>query len=1352
MFINASGAEAIALDGGSATVTTSGANANAVELTSTVGPVSVTIGDISTSGSLAGGVRAIGGLDGDVTVTTGNVTTTGIDGSSFFFLPNSTGITATAAGTGNVSVTSGSINTAGLGARGVNASAIAGDVTVTTGPVTTTGGDAIAVAANSDTGNVSVTTTGAVNATGDGAQGIYAIARNGSAAVSATTVATSGFNAAGIQAISGEGGSTIDFDEVSTSGTFSTGVIAGSTGGDVNVTGADVTATGAVSSAIYGYSDTGAVNVTTTGDVVSTGRGGFGIYATSATGDVAVSANNVSTVAADAADTATSRSAIYAQGANASVVVTGTAAMAGQALYGGPADAVTVIATNGDASADVNNVTSTGTDSDAVNVSATGGMAMINVDGAVATTGDDSFGLYARGDQGVIVTGAGSVTTSGANANAVDALSTTGPISVTIGDISTSGSLAGGVRAIGGLDGDVTVATGNVTTTGLDGGSFFFLPNSTAITATAAGTGNVSVTSGSISTAGLGARGVNASAAAGDVIVTTGPVTTTGSNAIAVAANSDTGNVSVTTTGAVNTNGDGAQGIYATARNGSAAVSATTVATSGFNAASIQAISGAGGSTVDFDEVSTSGTFSTGVIAGSTGGDVNITGGDVTATGAISSAIYGYSDTGAVNVTTTGDVASTGRGGFGIYATSATGDVAVSANNVSTVAADAADTATSRSAIYAQGANASVVVTGTAAMAGQALYGGPADAVVVIATGGDASADVRNVTSTGATSRAVNVTATGDASATVRGAVSTTGTGADAVFVSAGDRANVNVTANGTIASVNGNLITGNSVNGATINNAGVLGGAQKGYTIAVTGGPATINNSGTLRSDIMLTAGNDVVNNSGRFVLAENPDFGAGTDVFNNTGTVALSTGRTTAGTVTLTGLEQVNNSGLVDLRNGVIGDRLVVPGAFTGTGASQLGLDANLGTGASDRLVLGAGATGSTTILLRQTGTEALFNPGTIVVQAGAASSANAFNLGGAGGGMDAGLVRYDVVYNSTDFSYSLVGGPSDAAFRTLNYVEGVRSLWLKSADVVSAQLQARRDQLWAEGEGETTGKIWVQMHGSVEDRGNGGNFTAFGATRAVNTGYKQDYFGGQVGLDIGGGSGERGGFAFGVTGGYISSSMQFDGSADRVSFDVVNAGIYGSFTSGNVFINGLAKYDYYWADARSTGGGFRDKSKGDAYGGRVEAGLRFGNDSFFAEPAVSVSYVKSDFDSFASQGVAVDFNDADGLRGRAGARLGTQIDMFGAKASIYAGGNYVHEFKGRDSVTFVSGGQTLTYRNNRVGDYGEAKLGVEIAQVGGVSGFIEGTYIKSFSDNSARRSDIEGAGGRAGLRIRF
>ena len=252
-------------------------------------------------------------------------------------------------------------------------------------------------------------------------------------------------------------------------------------------------------------------------------------------------------------------------------------------------------------------------------------------------------------------------------------------------------------------------------------------------------------------------------------------------------------------------------------------------------------------------------------------------------------------------------------------------------------------------------------------------------------------------------------------------------------------------------------------------------------------------------------------------------------------------------------------------------------------------------------------------------------------------------------------------------------------------------------------------------------------------------------------TNTGFEQDYFGGQIGLDISGGSGERGGFAFGVTGGYLNSSITYPGTADRIKFDVVNAGVYLSYSSGNLFFNALGKYDRYWAKSRAPSAGFQQDFRGDVYGGRAEVGLRFGSDSFFIEPAASISYVKNDEEDLRPLGTTIAFDEDKGLRGRFGGRIGGQVDMGGPKMALFAGANYVHEFKARDNVTFIGGGQTLIFTNNRLRDYGEATVGMTIAQNEGVSGFFEANYIRSFRRDNGLRG-IEGVGGRAGLRLRF
>lgn len=689
--------------------------------------------------------------------------------------------------------------------------------------------------------------------------------------------------------------------------------------------------------------------------------------------------------------------------------------------------------------------------------------------------------------------------------------------------------------------------------------------------------------------------------------------------------------------------------------------------------------------------VSTSGDSSYGVDVSSSVGSADVVIGDVTTSGALSTGVRA-NGSGAGNVSvTTNNVSTAGLSSSGVEATADAGNVSVSTGAVTTI-------------------------------------GDLANAINAFSAGGDVAISIS-------------------------GAVSTTGAAADAVVATGGDNASVNIASGGTVHATDGNLITISSVNGSTVNNAGVIAEDSGGYAIQAFGGPLVINNSGDLSSDIVLTPGDDSINNSGTFIIGSNPDFGAGNDVFANSGTVMLASGAVMPVSATLTGLETFNNSGLIDLRNNVAGDQLTMPGTYSGSGASQLGLDVNLSNGTtistSDALVVGGAATGSTDVLVNTNG-NSVFTSGVTIVQAGAGSSADAFSV--APESINSGLVRYQVNYDPTNSSYSLVGGPNDTAFRTLNYAEGARNLWLKSADVVSAQLRARRDALWAFGGGSPSARTWVQIHGSVEKRDGARDVTLLGQTRSIDTGFKQDYFGGQVGVDLGGSSGDRGGFAFGVTGGYISSAMKFANSPDSVNFSSVNGGVYGAYTSGNFFVNALGKYDYYWADVTGRTGGFHKNQKGASYGARGEVGMRFGSDSFFVEPAASISYVHTKFDDFSVMGTTVDFDSDNGLRGRFGGRVGGQFALGnGPIMAVYAGGNYIHEFQGKDQVTFSGGGQSFTYRNRKIRDYGEAVLGVTIGQDERVSGFLEANYIRSFNSNGGN-SGIEGAGGRAGLRFRF
>ena len=931
-----------------------------------------------------------------------------------------------------------------------------------------------------------------------------------------------------------------------------------------------------------------------------------------------------------------------------------------------------------------------------------GGDDDLTVNGATNTSitaGQFGFSVLAATNAGDITLNLDQVTgiLSGINAS-----SATGAITVTANNVTTSGNGATGISATGN-SGDILVDVGTVTTTGM---------NSVGINADT--DGDISVNFDNVTSTG---NGINATGGSSSIVaVNGGSVTTSGNNAIGVRARGGFANGSTGTIGVdvdnVSTTGTGADGISVESRFSSAAVDAGTVATTGDNARGIVAIGG-NGANISFDSITTQGSGATGVAIPSGSlfvrptNNGTITGGSISTTG--DDAIGINVSDGTLATVAVDSITTTGAGSTGVNIAAGTGGFFGTA---STPSADLAVGSITTSGDNAVGVDATVT--------------------------DDLSVTVGNVSTSGAASNAVLATSTGGkAGVTVNADVSVSGDMLDAIVIDAADTASLNIGTNGSISGT-ANNVTITSVNGTTIDNAGTLMAADNGFAIQAIGGAARLSNTGTLTSDIQLTANNDRLVNAGTFVVTDNPDFGDGDDQFINSGTVSVRPMATTTGMATFTGLETFRNSGLIDLRNGQVGDTLNLPGSYNGFGNAQLGLDVDLAAGNSDRLNIGGAATGSTMLLVDPSQT--VLNSGTVFAQAGAMSDAGAFVTGN-----DNGIVRLDVVYDPNALTYSLVGTPGDTAYRTATFAEGARNLWYKSAEAWSAHMREVRDGVSANGAGAPGARIWMQMFGSVEDRDNNRSVTNFGITRNIDTGYKQDYFGGQIGIDFGGAAGGESSFAFGLTGGYINSNLNYDGSADRLEYDAVNGGLYASYNAGSFFVNALGKYDYYFVDSVTSAGQFAGDLDSSVYGGQIEAGIRFGSDSLFFEPVGSISYVKSDLDDLGIQGSTLSFDEDDGFRGKLGARAGTTFQLAsGVHASAYVGGNYVHEFAGDDTVNLTSGGTTLQLQNFARGDYGEGVVGVNIGSANGVSGFIE-AY-------GAKGADYKAGGGRAGLRFRF
>ncbi|PNU02218.1 autotransporter [Novosphingobium guangzhouense] len=1299
----------VTLDGGNnTTIEVSGTGAlGALGLTN-YGDLTINTDSIVANGRASGGINA-NSNEGDITITANTIVVTGNSGMGI----------STNSYRGDVAIDVGTVSSSGYYVGGINAYAGHGDIAITADEVHTTGGSfysygSTAIEARAYGGSVGMD-LGVVSTEADYSNGITAVsfAPDGVVDISADTITTAGFASLGVL-MQGDM-ANLSVENVRTSGDGAYGAVMFSTG----AAGASFTSTGTVSTSgedaagVFVKSYYGGSTVIDVANVTTQGANSTAVYGYSQVGEVTITVHDASTVGNNSP-------AVEAIGYSAAVTATGT------------------VATQGDTSQGI------------VAVGLLGDATVVNT-GSISTSGDGSTGIYAGAYYDVSVSGAGSVQTSGDGAIAIEAFSLYGGINVTAGSVATSGEYAQGIHAYaasfyGGSD--VTVNVGSVTTSGTlsDGIAALSL------------TGNVDVAStGAISTAGDGAFGAYAFSLLGDASITVNDVTTTGDDAVGVQAYGY--NAQVTVNGDLSTSGTdggfyfGADGVQATGSFGTAAVTINgSVTTSGNYATGVFASGYYGATVTNSGAIASSGDFANGVtVQAIYGPGVVVNEGTIATSGESSAGIIvdGYDD---VGVQGSGSVTTSGNYSAGIGVSTIYGTATVAIGSVATTGEVA-------TAINAYGSQEATVSVGTVATQGTNSLG------VLAGSYGNVSVTAGNVSTTGDDSDAIRAAAFGAGSTISINAGTLSTTGANSAAITAlGFGGDVEVNLTGAVSAAQGTAVTiqsagdvtvvigaASSVTGgnngidtdvegtSTITNAGTLNPGS-GYAIAVAGGPALIANSGTINGRVLLSAGDDRFTNTGLFRASAGSDFGAGYDVFTNTGTVLVDAPGTMPVSVSFTGLETFANSGLVDMRNGVVGDQLTLPGAFTGSGASRLGLDlvsSEAGVMTADRMNVGT-VTGTTQIRLALNGTFYV-TPGLTLVQAGAASSPTAFTL--SPDTAEVGFVALDLVYRPTTFAYQLVGTPGAGAYRAAKALEGAQSLWYRSADAVTAHLSSVRDGRLSNG--ANAGGFWLQMSGGVDKRDEMRAVSQFGITRSYDLDYRQDYFGGQLGFDIGT-MGEKGGVVFGLTGGYLSSSLRFK-EATRFDYDGVNLGAYASLQAGGFFANALVKYDHYWIDAHGGSTGYKASFGGDAIGAQAEAGARFGSTGFFAEPLASIAYVRTSLDDLDALGQVLDYGRADGLRGKAGLRIGGTRPIGGGNMlTFYASGMAVKEFKGRDGATFVSGPYALALGNRRIGTYGQGSLGLNVTTPGGISGFIEGTLDAS--------GEYSGVGGRAGIKIPF
>jgi len=1112
--------------------------------------------------------------------------------------------------------------------------------------------------------------------------------------IDAGDVSTTGDGVAGIDTVATRS-TTISADKVATAGARAAGVHA-SGNGPITIDVGSVTTTGDHADGIYAL--TGAGSVTISANSVSTS--GFlsdGIRAASYSGDVTVDVGTVTGGVGTGIDVRAGYGDHGTATITAGTIVTdgaGIVALAGNAIKI-DVDSVTTHSGTEDAGTQLGQA-----------IRAVGHGDIDIRAGTVATTGYWAEGITAvssaSGDgrpAGNITIDAGSVATTGFKSNGIYANSTgyldggSQLVSIKAGSVSTVGDLASGIYAVGP---NVTIAANGAISTRGD--------LATGIYAASLG-GDTNVTAGDISTSGFLSSGVRAFSAGGKVTITTsGAIHTAGTNSYGVLA-FGSADLTVTNSGSVSTEGAFGRGIYAITGTGAISVSNSgTISTSGLLAEGIRAVTGTQGvSVTSTGKIVTTGDYSAGIIAGrdrSRRGDremaavgasplVTVSAADVETSGKGSNGVvavnYALGGTTVVNVDKV-----TSMGEFSIGIASATfGDIAITAGQVRSAG----------QAIFAQTAGdhtqtititGSAVSTGNTAIQASQSYG---RSIVNIA---------KNAQVIGGGHR-------------------------DPVYGGGGD---------GILLDIFGGT--------ATVNNAGTISTAANGYAIEASAarndaGEATsqitINNTGTILGAVRLSAGADTMNNGGVMVATKDSDFGGGGDRFVNTGTLMIAPG-SAPGRVAFDNLAIFRNQGgLIDFRNGAAGDVLRLSGDFVGSSGSMLAIDVS--GGKADRLEVVGPATGKTSILLKIADKEAglLLAPVTLVT-AGKGSATDAFSIANA----DIGLVHYGIRYDAGAGSYGLASGAGASVYRMLTIPRAAEALWHRAGDAWDAQMGDKRDRRGVGGDGFGS-RVWGQAYAGVETQDAQRSLDS----NRIDTGFRQDFFGAQIGYDVAGTTSDTGGTLFGLTGSYLSSRLNGRGNADRTRIDAVQLGAYASFLTGPVFANVLAQYGHDRIRTSNATLGYSDRLDGDSYGATLQLGARFGADTFYLEPSASLAYVRSSIDDLHALGQVIDFDSRNGLRGKLGARLGSTLDMpRGGKAIVYLRMNYVHEFKGENGLVFLSGGASQSVSGARNADYGHGALGVNILSAGRVSGFFEG--------DADFGGGTRGGGGRVGLSFKL
>lgn len=800
---------------------------------------------------------------------------------------------------------------------------------------------------------------------------------------------------------------------------------------------------------------------------------------------------------------------------------------------------------------------------------------------------------------------------------------------------------------------------------------------------TLTGTGGITITdtnTSAITGAGHGIRGTNNTSGAFS-ITTTGAVTGISINGIG--AQNNAGTTDLTINAAADVSG-GDNGIFA-GHSGTGALSITATGT----------VTGTGGNGIYARN--NAGTDLTINAADVSGGDEGI---DARQFGA-----------GALAITTTGTV--TGTGDNGIRAVNNVGatDLTINAANVSG-AEDGIDVLH-----YGSGA-LSITTTGT-------VTGTTADGIYARSIGLGTTNVTINAADVSGGNRGIYARHTGSGALSITATGTVTGNGGAGISVAndsatPGSTSTVTVaggsTVSGTTAGIALSSATGRT---ASVVNAGAIrnaSGATTDTAIAATGsGAVSITNDGTITGIVALGAGDDVLterNFNSWHTAGGTNEFGAGANTIDNDGLiVAAEPGavapvttvfQATGGTLTF----NANAGGLLEMRNGLVGDVTLIGNSGTGNASfvgngGRVGVDVALDSLTADHLLISGNASGTTLVNVINVGgagaaTGAANTDGISIIQVGGTSAATTFQL--QGGYAAAGPYQYHL--NPFDPTASAAGEADPLLGTTTFWDYRLQSALDASGNPIPVP-QVFGYQALSTGGLRYGSSLLDSLHKRLGEirhvasvKSKNGDKEQNAETFLRGQGFHSDFSGDRgpdfdqniwfvqlggnfVGRNIGEpGATLRGGGALS----YGGSSLDVKGSSAKVDLNGPTLALTTSYQAARGwYLDAVAQGTRYFTEVKTSERGKTGDPKGWGWGLSLEGGYPFEvSDKLILEPQVQLAYQRIWFDRFTDvDGIAVDLKSGDSLRGRLGGRVQKTYETKDQQWSPFVEINVIREF---------------------------------------------------------------------------